>query len=149
MPRLHCFYFHDPPILYPPNLPVPGEKVQHLEVVSEGTAVDATTTILPGYMGQTFTTMCRFWAIVQEITVAFFGPDGKPISGRVPLAFAEAKYQKLLAWADTMGEGMALGEHSPAHVIISQYGYHLHTYTHTLNKNHFLFLTALCVNICH
>lgn len=52
--------------------------------------------------------------------MVYFKHDKRSLSQRVPLAFAEAKYQRLLAWTDTLAMGMARGEYSPAHVLIFQ-----------------------------
>lgn len=43
-----------------------------------------------------------------------------PIHERVSFAFAESRYQKILALTDTLGESMALEQHSLPHVLIFQ-----------------------------
>ncbi|KAG6028780.1 hypothetical protein E4U41_000583 [Claviceps citrina] len=61
-----------------------------------------------------------FWEIVQEIIIVYYEQDHRPLRERVSLAFAEAKYQKLLAWTNSLGSAMSLAENSPAHVLIFQ-----------------------------
>jgi len=100
---LHAFFFHEKPILYPPSLPVPG----HLD---EGDA-SASRLLWPGapppeYMGLTFKTLCEFFCILQDIMFVYLGPKGKQVLERVPLSFAESKYQTLLSWATTLDATM-------------------------------------------
>jgi hypothetical protein len=71
-------------------------------------------------MGRTMSSLCRLWVLAQEVAVFYFGSDKRPVYEKIPLAFAEAKYQKLLAWADTIAEGMIQREHSAGHVLIFQ-----------------------------
>jgi hypothetical protein len=112
---LHSFYFRDPPILHSPVLPIPGQRSQEAKDIGSSMAA------LPKYMGQTFSTFCQFWTLAQEMAVLYLGQDERTLAERVPLAFAESKYQKLLAWTNTVAESMALNDHSPAHVMIFQY----------------------------
>lgn len=116
---IHGFYFRGPPIHYPPLLPIPGEQGRNPGDVGSSPSSDALP--LPKYMGKTFPTMCRFWVIVQEVAALYFAHDKQTIEQHVPLAFAEAKYQKLLAWAGSMAADMGRGDTSPAHVLIFQY----------------------------
>ncbi|OAQ65032.1 nitrate assimilation regulatory protein nirA [Pochonia chlamydosporia 170] len=116
------FFFFGPPILYPPSLSVPGEHEVNVDEIGSSKEPDIDT--LPAYTGQTFPTMCRFWEIFQEIAVVYLGLHDRPLSQRVPLAFAEAKYQKLLTWADTMLEGATRGHYTPAHVSIFHMIFH-------------------------
>ena len=109
--------FHEDPIRLPPSLPIPGD------VKPAGT--DSSIPLwpphtLPGYMGQTFTFLSKFCTIIQEIQATYFGGDKFPLAEKVSLAFAEAKYQKLLSWADTLSTEVARGNHSSAHVFILQ-----------------------------
>ena len=63
---------------------------------------------------------CKLWAIAQEVAVVYVTHSDRSISHRVPLAFAEAKYQKLLSWMDSVKADMVRGDHSPAHVVMFQ-----------------------------
>ncbi|OAQ87559.1 nitrate assimilation regulatory protein nirA [Purpureocillium lilacinum] len=121
---VHGLYFRDPPIAHPPNLPVPAERSSTIDRQLDSSESHEDFRPAPAYMGSTFSTMCRFWTIVQEVAVVYFKHDKRSLSQRVPLAFAEAKYQRLLAWTDTLAMGMARGEYSPAHVLIFHMNFH-------------------------
>lgn len=71
-------------------------------------------------MGATFTALCEFWEIAREVASVYFIPGGAPVKDRVPLAFAESRYQRLLRWSDSLAPSMARGDHSVAHVILFQ-----------------------------
>lgn len=110
---MHATYYHDAPIEFPPVLPVPGE--------AHGEHIGARTPYwpahpLPSYMEPTFKTMCRYWTIVQEVQAVYLARDILPLYEKVPLAFAEAKFQKLLSWTDTLGKDMSREEYSQIHV---------------------------------
>lgn len=112
-------YFPRDPIEFPPVLPIPGKLTRQ-----SGTS-NASKHIwpfhpLPSYMGETFPVLSQFWVIVQEIEIIYNLKDSRPLVERVPPAFAESKYQKLLAWADTLSPDMELGEHSFSHVFVLQ-----------------------------
>jgi hypothetical protein len=65
--------------------------------------------------------MCKLWSITQEVVALFNGSRKTHLSKKVPLSFAEEKYQKLFSLADTLSKELARNEHSPAHVRIFQY----------------------------
>ncbi|EPE04161.1 nitrate assimilation regulatory protein nira [Ophiostoma piceae UAMH 11346] len=69
----HCFYYNSEPIQYPPALP-PSSITE-------------------------FPSICQFWTITQEVAVVYLAAD-RDRTQPPPLAFAEEKYQKLLAWSD-------------------------------------------------
>ncbi|KAM0080164.1 hypothetical protein ACKRZS_007667 [Fusarium odoratissimum] len=71
-------------------------------------------------MGSSFTKLCEFFTVIQEVAVVYSIEDGTPIVDRVPVAFAEAKYQKILAWADSLGRDMAWDQNSQEHVMLFQ-----------------------------
>lgn len=75
-------------------------------------------------MGHTFTAICKLWSITQEVIALYNGSSKTHLSKKVPLSFAEEKYQKLLSWADTLTQELARNEESPAHVRIFQYVLH-------------------------
>jgi hypothetical protein len=59
---------------------------------------------------------------VQEILVVYNMEDSTPLVERVIPSFAEAKYQKLLAWADrTFSASLSNNTNSAAHVYCLQY----------------------------
>lgn len=77
---------------------------------------------LPGYIGSTFTELCRFWTIVQEVSTVYQEETSVPLTERVPVAFAEAKYRKLLAWSDMLPSAALRSDQdpAPAHVLFLQ-----------------------------
>ncbi|KAG6016425.1 hypothetical protein E4U43_003667 [Claviceps pusilla] len=85
---------------------------------------DAFTTPLSMSMGRTFQNLCGFWTLMQEVFVVYNRLDPRPLRERVSLAFAEAKYQKLLAWSDGVESSVSRGEHSPGHVLIFHLLFH-------------------------
>ncbi|KAJ4263497.1 hypothetical protein NW762_006316 [Fusarium torreyae] len=112
---IHVLYYHDESIALPPALPIPGDD-------RRGGSIECTWPEhpLPEYMGHSFTKLCEFFTIVQEVAVVYNATDGVPILHRVPLAFAEAKYQKVLAWADSLDKDMAWDQNSNEHVMLFQ-----------------------------
>lgn len=77
---------------------------------------------LPGYLGYTFPALCRFWAIVQEVSAVYLEETGVPLTERVSVAFAETKYRKLLAWSDALTSAALRSDKrpDPAHVLFLQ-----------------------------
>jgi len=72
-------------------------------------------------MGSTFTSLCKLWVIVQETLSVYFSAGDEPLQQRAFLAFAEEKYQRLLAWARDLNEAMSANvETIPGHVLIAQ-----------------------------
>jgi len=69
-------------------------------------------------MGHTFTSLCKLWTILQEILAVYAVHDGRPLHERVPLAFAESKFQRLLSWADALVLDMARAPQRPGHVLV-------------------------------
>jgi hypothetical protein len=58
---------------------------------------------------------------VQEILAVYNMHEDTPLVKRVIPAFAESKYQKLLAWADTLHTELANDAKSAPHVYLFQY----------------------------
>ncbi|KAG5971061.1 hypothetical protein E4U55_001322 [Claviceps digitariae] len=115
-------WISEPPIQHPPTLPVPGSAdagpVHH---GNSDAGSDGMTTSLSLSMGRTFQTLCGFWTLMQEVFAVYNNRlDPRPLRERVSLAFAEAKYQKLLAWSDSVESSVSRGEHSSGHVLIFQ-----------------------------
>jgi hypothetical protein len=71
-------------------------------------------------MGQTFQTLSKLWVIIQEINTIYILTDETSLDKRVPLSYAESKYQQLLDWADTLPPEMLQDAHSPTHVLFFQ-----------------------------
>ncbi|KAL0935486.1 N-terminal fungal transcription regulatory domain-containing protein (zinc finger protein) [Colletotrichum truncatum] len=75
-------------------------------------------------MGSTFPSMCKLFTIAQEVGMMYFVPSDTPLKDRVPLSFAEAKYQKLLSWMDTLKSDMAREQNSPDHLVMFHMWFH-------------------------
>ncbi|KAF9775291.1 hypothetical protein IL306_006615 [Fusarium sp. DS 682] len=112
---IHVLFYHDESIAIPPALPIPGDD-RHDDLWPEHP--------LPEYMGSSFTKLCEFFTVIQEIAVVYSIRDETPIVDRVPIAFAEAKYQKILAWADYLGKDMAWDQNSDEHVMLFHMWFH-------------------------
>ncbi|KAL7948832.1 hypothetical protein V8C42DRAFT_230442 [Trichoderma barbatum] len=121
---IHVLYYHNEPIEFPPVLPIPGDRGKHGPNDTAEPSGSWPLHLLPSYMGRSFTKLCKLFTIVQEVAMVYIVPEIVPISERVPLSFAEAKYQKLLSWMDTIGQDMAWDDNSPAHLFL------LHIYFH-------------------
>ncbi|SCV35422.1 uncharacterized protein FFFS_04730 [Fusarium fujikuroi] len=112
---IHVLYYHDESIAIPPSLPIPGDG-RHADLWPEHP--------LPAYMGLSFTRLCQFFTMIQEVAVVYSIADATPIVDRVPIAFAEAKYQKVLAWADSLGKDMIWDQNSQEHVMLFHMWFH-------------------------
>jgi hypothetical protein len=113
----HAAFFPMEPIEFAPVLPIPGD---HDRQTKAPLMLFWPSHPLPSYMGQTFPSLGRIWVILQEIDTVYTLKDMTPLVDRVPLAFAESKYKKLLSWADTLGPEMHRSDHSPSHVYFFQ-----------------------------
>lgn len=115
--RFLASFFPKPSIRYPPKFPIPGD----------GFDIFATFDTFeppyqaPSYVGQTFVSLSKFWTIAQEILAMYNMEDCAPLIERVIPAFAEAKYQKLLAWADSLPAVLSNNSNSACHVYLFQY----------------------------
>ncbi|KDN63562.1 hypothetical protein CSUB01_09347 [Colletotrichum sublineola] len=101
---LFVVFSHQPAIKYPPRLPIPGEaddEQKRLSETSQGTSYIRI---------KVFAERCKLSTITQEIMGAYIAAGamagGKAVSDCVPLAFAEAKYRKLLDWAASLPADM-------------------------------------------
>ncbi|KAH6643025.1 nitrate assimilation regulatory protein nirA [Boeremia exigua] len=113
-------FFPKSPIKYPPNFPIPGDHFDIFATLDTfGPAHPS-----PDYVGHTFTAMSQFWVIVQEILAVYSMQDESPLVDRVIPSFAEAKYRKLLAWADTLPKELGNSSNSAAHVYLFHALYH-------------------------
>lgn len=107
-------FFYDESISHTPSLPVPGaDRNDYLDHAWPDHP-------LPKYMGKSFTKLCRFFSIVEEIAAVYSANERIPIFNRVPIAFAEAKYQKMLHWADSLSKDMAWNNDSHEHIFLFQ-----------------------------
>ncbi|CAG7558172.1 unnamed protein product [Fusarium equiseti] len=85
---IHVIYYGQKYIRHPPAFPIPGEGTES-----------------PYFLGNMFPNACRLWVIAQEVQGVYrFGKT--PVAERVPLAFAEGKYQKLLVWTGILKDHM-------------------------------------------
>ncbi|KAF5542980.1 conidial development fluffy [Fusarium mexicanum] len=112
---IHVLYYYDEGIAIPPALPIPGD-VRHDDLWPEHP--------LPAYMGSSFTKLCELFTVIQEVAVVYAIADRTPVVDRVPIAFAEAKYQKLLIWADFLGKDMVWNPNSQEHLMLFHMWFH-------------------------
>ncbi|KAK7571425.1 hypothetical protein V3481_018639 [Fusarium oxysporum f. sp. vasinfectum] len=85
---IHVIYYGQKYIRHPPAFPIPGEGAES-----------------PFFLGNMFPNACRLWVIAQEVRGVYsFGKA--PVAERVPLEFAEEKYQKLLVWTGILKNHM-------------------------------------------
>ncbi|RYC91286.1 hypothetical protein BFJ63_vAg5874 [Fusarium oxysporum f. sp. narcissi] len=89
-----------------PTLPIPGDPRN-----------GAASSVSRSFRGNTFSSACRLWMIAQEV-LGVYNFAKALISERVPLSFAELKYQKLLVWVDGLDDGMKRVEDCPYESII-------------------------------
>lgn len=109
-------YYLDPPIPFPPMLPVPGDA----KTLMGSPKLVWPAHPLPAYMGRTFPKISSLWVIVQEINSIYVPTDRTPLAERVPLAFAELKCRKLLAWAEGLSSDLLWGAYSTSHILFFQ-----------------------------
>lgn len=121
MYRMRSFMFQEeePAARYPPKGEPPGGGV-HLRSDELGMDSLAASVAMPAYMGQTFPAMCEFWVLTSKWTSVYYMPGGQPVLGRVPFAFANGIFQKLLAWSDNLHILLARGDQSSHHSVILQ-----------------------------
>jgi hypothetical protein len=115
--RYRGIYYPTEPIEFPPILPIPGDLDEPTDF---GSPFLWPPHPLPTYMGRTFQTLSKLWVIIQEIHTLYILTDNTSLENRVPLSFAESKYQSLLAWSDTLLPDMINGENSSVHVLFFQ-----------------------------
>ncbi|KAH8725348.1 hypothetical protein GQ44DRAFT_759712 [Phaeosphaeriaceae sp. PMI808] len=103
--------FHSKPFAkLPPYVPMPGDSS------TEGSF----SRPLPPYQGPVYNFVCKFWSIAYEMNYQYFYKEV------VLLADAENIFQKLLAWADGLHEGVKRKEHTTDGVT------NLHIWFHTV-----------------
>lgn len=94
-------FYHQMPVIYPPALPLPGLHSR--------------------YTVHIFHLRCELWGLAHEVALVYVPST----SGPPPLAFAEAKYFKLLAWLEEVEQGdlqrsIRREDGCPSHVIVFQ-----------------------------
>lgn len=65
--------------------------------------------------------MSRFWTTVQESLVVYNMQDAAPLIERAIPSFARTKFQRLLAWTDTLTGELNNNAKSATHVYLFQY----------------------------
>jgi hypothetical protein len=112
---LNSFWVPTTPITFPPMFPVPGRNDQ--DTLDERLAVHWPRHFVPDYTGKTFQALCELWTIMQEVVAVYFAQQGATI--RIPLAFVEAKYQKILSFTDSLPPEMSSIDprNMPDHVL--------------------------------
>ncbi|CAG7561152.1 unnamed protein product [Fusarium equiseti] len=115
---IHVMFFYDKSISHTPSFPVPGAD---RDDYPDHAWPDHP---LPKYMGKSFTKLCHFFSIVEEVAAVYSANDRIPIFDRVPIAFAEAKYQKMLFWADSLSKDMAWNQDSHEHIFLFHMWFH-------------------------
>lgn len=103
----------------PSWLPIPGTPI----VRSNG---EPEPFELPGYMGQSFTELCRLTPLINEMLHEYYDSgDGVASMNRASFSFAQSLYGRMLDWADALPVSMARGDDMPHHAAI------VHIYFHT------------------
>lgn len=107
----------------PSWLPIPGTSIIRADGGSE--PFD-----LPGYMGQSFTELCRLTPLINEMLHDYYDSgDGVAPTNRASFSFAQGLYRRMLEWADTLPVTMARGPGMPHHAAIV----HIHFHTAVLD----------------
>ncbi|KAI9152237.1 Notoamide biosynthesis transcriptional activator notL' [Paramyrothecium foliicola] len=107
-------------IAYPPISLIPG--LANEEALNFRSNLDWPLHPLPGFMGQTFTALCKIWSIAREIATVYFDSPETDLAQRVPLAFVELKYQSLLECMNKLGPDM--GDYCVPHVLLFHIQFH-------------------------
>ncbi|KAM0242114.1 hypothetical protein ACHAP5_007351 [Fusarium lateritium] len=115
----HSMYYVDPPILYPPVLPIPGDQDRYR---SGRTWLPHP---LPGYAGQTSACLCNLWLASHGSKHLYSVQYPPPTTGENAFRAVEVAYQRLLVWADDLEAQMHRGEHSASHLLFFHAMYHI------------------------
>ncbi|WJG36995.1 uncharacterized protein FOBCDRAFT_244378 [Fusarium oxysporum Fo47] len=111
--KIHVVYYQHTQNPFLPTLPIPGDPRN-----------GAASSVSRSFRGNTFSSACRLWMIAQEV-LGVYNFAKALISERVPLSFAELKYQKLLVWVDGLDDGMKRVEDCPYESIIFHTLFHV------------------------
>lgn len=72
-------------------------------------------------MGKTFTYLCRFWPIANEMIWKYYDEEELAASAdRASIEFAEKEFLALLDWSNSLPLEMVRGPQTPHHAIIAQ-----------------------------
>jgi hypothetical protein len=87
--------------------PMPGKNNE--DTIDERLAVHWPRHFIPDYAGKTFQALCQLQTIMQEVVAVYFSQQGggDEASMRIPLAFVEAKYSKILSLTDSLPPEMS------------------------------------------
>ncbi|KIW04772.1 uncharacterized protein PV09_03962 [Verruconis gallopava] len=115
-----AFFYEDEGVLYPPMYPKPGmlspRPIRLGEVQTCGSPHHATTILAA---------LCELCVISQEVATVYYENSSEPIPARVPLAFAEAKYRKLLSWAERLPPDIVRDKDYREDVIVLHIFFHI------------------------
>ncbi|KAH7191734.1 uncharacterized protein B0J16DRAFT_393706 [Fusarium flagelliforme] len=114
---VHASYYKGKPIEFPPMLPIPGSS-------SSTGSYDWHVYPQPEYLDHSFMEWCKLWTISQEIQAVYGKTYEAPLQEVVPYAFVESKYQKLLAWADNLPQGIKRQDQKLPHVSVIHACFH-------------------------
>jgi hypothetical protein len=73
---------------------------------------------LPRHTSPYFYLQCKLWSIATEVASVYKHQTDVSIPQRVALAFVEAKYRKLVACMDELGDNRVRGGDCPANVLV-------------------------------
>lgn len=104
-------------IAFPPLFPIPGKNTTY-EVDLLGIQWPAQPVCI--YAGLVFTYSCEFWCIMHEVAEVYYKQSPIPLVDRVSLTFAEEKYQKLLAWSDSLAGDVSTRDDGRCYVLLFQ-----------------------------
>ncbi|KFA48276.1 hypothetical protein S40293_10140 [Stachybotrys chartarum IBT 40293] len=122
----YSLYYKCVPILFPPMFPVPGGNISDDEESSFENPLGWKSYPLAPYMGAVFPALCGMWLIAQEIISAYYHDHEIPVADRVPLAFAESKYRRLLAWTTRLDPMLTCHEEKTLATVLILH-MHLHS----------------------
>ncbi|KAM0717809.1 hypothetical protein Q7P37_006141 [Cladosporium fusiforme] len=112
-------YLKQPPVGELPSCPIPDRKAS---------ASPDETFPSASYMGDTFTSLCEMWRIIQPVIELYvLGDSRRPLSERLSLDAAERTFQQLLSFADEHLSETDNGEvtkRRPHHVLVMHIWFH-------------------------
>lgn len=116
---------------FPPMIPIPGSDNACDEEEDDVPDLTATATADSQFSETTrdtpeaFTSLCKFWNIIHEVTALYYGNETASMQKSISLQFAEFKYRELLSWADAVPAAQERSDQSPDIVVI------LHLWLHS------------------
>jgi hypothetical protein len=73
------------------------------------------------YMGGLFPYLCRFWKIMHEVALVYYGTDTPLPNHLSAIRFSEYKFRELLTWSNELPYHLLRSEKNPHYVQIMQY----------------------------